>query len=271
MDDLARDPLVEEVRVAMALNGGVSLAVWMGGCAVELDAARRAHATDARPVYTALCRAFARVLVLDVMSGASAGGINGALLAAAIVRGRRLEPGWIRRHWLGLGDFASLLHRTSNPDPRSLMQGEEFAKALRQTFEELIYDPSTADPHRPPGSPPDVALDVTTTDVVGKPLSFLDFWGQTLEAREYRARFRFRDRAQYEPVLLADAARSSASFPLAFEPYRVTGDSARLAGLDGPRWLIDGGLLDNAPIAAAIDLIPLRPAWRQVRRFVCYV
>jgi hypothetical protein len=33
----------EEVRVAMALNGGVSLAVWMGGCGVELDAARRAH------------------------------------------------------------------------------------------------------------------------------------------------------------------------------------------------------------------------------------
>jgi len=27
----------------MALNGGVSLAVWMGGCAVEFDCARRAH------------------------------------------------------------------------------------------------------------------------------------------------------------------------------------------------------------------------------------
>ena len=36
-------PAVEEVRVAMALNGGVSLAVWMGGGAVELDCARRAH------------------------------------------------------------------------------------------------------------------------------------------------------------------------------------------------------------------------------------
>ena len=35
--------------------------------------------------------------------------------------------------------------------------------------------------------------------------------------------------------------------------------------------MIDGGVLDNAPIAAAIDLIPGRPACRQVRRFVCYV
>src|SRR4051812_12617314 len=31
------DPRWEEVRLAMALNGGVSLAVWMGGVAVELD------------------------------------------------------------------------------------------------------------------------------------------------------------------------------------------------------------------------------------------
>jgi hypothetical protein len=38
------DPDVEEVRVALALNGGVSLAVWMGGCAVELDRARRTRA-----------------------------------------------------------------------------------------------------------------------------------------------------------------------------------------------------------------------------------
>jgi hypothetical protein len=69
------DPLVEEVRVAMALNGGISLAVWMGGCAVELDCARRAHtgqerlggAVPDRTVYRALCSAFRRELVLDLM------------------------------------------------------------------------------------------------------------------------------------------------------------------------------------------------------------
>jgi hypothetical protein len=100
--------LVEEVRVAMALNGGVSLAVWMGGCAVELDCARRAHLGpedvapegDRRPaprtVYNALCTAFRRELVLDLMSGSSAGGINGALLAAAIVHHRRLDPQFVR-------------------------------------------------------------------------------------------------------------------------------------------------------------------------------
>src|SRR5438874_2610833 len=58
----------EEVRLAMALNGGVSLAVWMGGVAVELDCARRAHlgpepattTSGERTIYSALCLAFDR-------------------------------------------------------------------------------------------------------------------------------------------------------------------------------------------------------------------
>ena len=32
----------EEVRLALVLNGGVSLAIWMGGVTCELDRARRA-------------------------------------------------------------------------------------------------------------------------------------------------------------------------------------------------------------------------------------
>src|SRR4051794_31105152 len=109
------DALAEEVRVAMALNGGVSLAVWMGGCAAELDCARRAHLAPepGRRAYHALCRAFGRVLVVDLMSGSSAGGINGALLGAAIRHRRRLNPDFLREQWLELGEFESLLYKTS--------------------------------------------------------------------------------------------------------------------------------------------------------------
>src|SRR3954447_12054814 len=141
MSDLASDPTAEEVRVAMALNGGVSLAVWMGGCGVELDAARRAHVEGERKVYTALCEAFRRVLVLDVMSGASAGGINGALLAAAIVNRRRLEPDFMRNQWLRLGDFTKLLQPASKGDPASLLQGAWFREQLGATFKALIDGP----------------------------------------------------------------------------------------------------------------------------------
>src|SRR3954447_11303583 len=134
------DPLAEEVRVAMALNGGVSLAVWMGGCATELDCARRAHLAPepGRSVYHALCRAFGRVFVIDLMSGSSAGGINGALLGAAIRHRRRLNPDFLRDRWLDLGDFGGLLYPTSEAAPGALMQGQKFHDRLRAAFESII-------------------------------------------------------------------------------------------------------------------------------------
>jgi hypothetical protein len=308
-------PQLEEVRVAMALNGGVSLAVWMGGCAVELDCARRAYAgieavpvqdavdatakpierarrlvTGRRPpaearagriperrVYNALCQAFSRRLVLDLMTGASAGGINGALLASAITHGRRLHPDFIRRQWIELGDFGKLLHPTSVAKPTSLMQGEQFHAGLLNAFEALLDpgdtpDPQTVVPATQAGIRPGaVKLDVTTTDVAGTPRRFRDSWGGVLETQEYRARFRFRAPDDYEPELLAQAARASASFPVAFEPWETSARAGKLAGFDEPRWVVDGGLLDNAPIRAALELIPSQPAADEVQRYVCYV
>jgi len=276
---LQTDPLAEEVRVAMALNGGVSLAVWMGGSAAELDCGRRAHlgpepAGEGRKrcVYASLCEAFKRVLVIDLMSGSSAGGINGALLGAAIRRRRRLNPDFLRRRWLELGDFADLLHRPSEPQPMALMQGDAFHKNLEATFEELLAGKET---ELPPGHEAlpelDVSLDVTTTDVVGEQRTFLDYWERPLVAREHRARFRFRKPVDYIPPLLAAAARASASFPVAFEPWRIEAPAGDLAGFRSSRWVLDGGLLDNAPIEAALELIPTRPLDRQVRRYVCYM
>ena len=269
-----QDPRTEEVRVALALNGGVSLAIWMGGCAVEFDCARRAHLApeEGRSVYHGLCTALGRMLVIDVMSGASAGGINGALLAAAIRHRRRLGATWMRDRWLVLGDFARLMHRTSNPAPTSLMQGDLFASDLETTFDELIDGDGSAPPPGQEGlGSLDVLLDVTTTDLRGERRAFRDAWGSDLVAREHRALFRFRRDADYGPQTLAAAARATASFPLAFEPRRIESAAAALAGFSSSRWVIDGGLLNNAPIAAAIALIPTRPAERQVRRWLCYM
>jgi patatin-related protein len=259
------DPTVEEVRVALALNGGVSLAVWMGGCAVELDRARRtSHGGSDGTVYQALCDAFRRELVVDVMSGTSAGGINGALLAAALAKGVALAPDFLRDRWLKLGDFSKLLQPLGTRGPASLMQGEFFARELEKAFDELCRGEKVTEPLIP-------ALDITTTDIAGRPLKFVDTWGQPLLAREYRARFKFRHANDFEPHALAHAARASASFPLAFEPYAVPYDASALANLGGGAHVVDGGLLDNAPIRAAIGLIPSRAATRQVRRLLCYV
>ena len=74
-------------------------------------------------------------------------------------------------------------------------------------------------------------------------------------ASEYRQRFQFRDGPDFTVDRLATAARSSASFPIAFEPWKVAAGEL-LPEPAGERWVIDGGLLDNAPIRAVLDLIP---------------
>jgi predicted acylesterase/phospholipase RssA len=290
------DPDVEEVRLAMALNGGVSLAIWMGGCAVELDCARRAHwgpedlarnpvgdGKSKRTVYNSLCEAFRRELVIDIMCGASAGGVNGGLLAASMVSRRRLHPTYVRRQWLGLGDFSKLLHPSTTAKPHSLMQGKLFTEKLMEVFKVLCgpeVDAAEEGLVLPPGQGAKSIphLDVTVTDVRGTERSYRDAWGETFSGREYRRRYRFREESDFTPRNLAAAARSSASFPAAFEPFRAATESWQLTDPPGadpstepPPWTIDGGLLDNAPIRAAIELIPTRAAIRQVKRYLVYV
>jgi predicted acylesterase/phospholipase RssA len=265
------EPAAEELRIAIALNGGVSLAVWMGGCAVELDRARRANrqAEDGREAYDALCACFDRRLVIDILSGASAGGINGALLSAAMVKGRRLSPDFIRNRWLELGDLSKILHDPQDPEPTSLMDGKTFHEGLLTSFQELEGEPGALGPNeRPLASVP--SLDVTMTDVNGVKRRFKDAWGNDLCALEHRPRFQFREEVDFSAEALAEAGRTSASFPVAFEPWRVEG-AFGLADLPGPTFGIDGGLLDNAPIRAALELIPLKPASSRVRRYVCYL
>jgi hypothetical protein len=262
----------------MALNGGVSLAVWMGGCAVELDRARRFETArhEGPRIYDTLCECFDRRLVIDILTGSSAGGINGGLLGAAMVSGRRLDPDFLRSSWLDLGDLTSLLHGSAEQEPRSLMQGKRFHEGLLGAFDCVLGSggqkiwreacrPETAERSTVP------SLDITMTDTIGVERRFRDAWGGVLRAKEHRPRFRFRRRAHYTAEALADATRTSASFPLAFEPWPVKDAARRLAGLPNPTFGIDGGLLDNAPIRAALELIPTRAAGSSVRRYICYM
>ncbi len=112
-----------EVRIALVLNGGVSLAVWMGGVTHELDLIRRASGPEGSPPsqqydevladrWRELCHRGdeRRRVVVDVIAGTSAGGLNGSLLATAISNGSTLDPDgdhgpWLRQKWVGLGSL----------------------------------------------------------------------------------------------------------------------------------------------------------------------
>jgi hypothetical protein len=87
----------KETRLALVLNGGVSLAVWMG--VYELDLLRRDDSAqdireEDRPVFNhwkRLADAENQRVSIDIVAGTSADGLNGMLLATAITRGMVLS------------------------------------------------------------------------------------------------------------------------------------------------------------------------------------
>ncbi len=114
----------KELRLALVCYGGVSLAVYMHGITKEVwklcraSMRRKSHTRATLPpadcsevIYGQLLDELASQLDLNVMTdiiaGASAGGINGILLAQAISQGSDMEP--LRDLWLDGADSDKLL------------------------------------------------------------------------------------------------------------------------------------------------------------------
>jgi len=124
-----------ELRLALVCYGGASLAVYMNGISHEIlklvrasrayqsaegtratfdqAAPRRPYATDTEELYFDLLKTLGdkinlRVIV-DVVSGTSAGGINGIFLARALAHD--LDFGPLRKLWMELGDVEQLMEK----------------------------------------------------------------------------------------------------------------------------------------------------------------
>ncbi|HEX2030616.1 MAG TPA: patatin-like protein, partial [Actinomycetota bacterium] len=266
----------EELRLALALNGGLSLAIWIGGVSMEINRLVRGES-----VYGELLELTQSTARVDVMAGASAGGINGALLGMAIAHDQSLER--IRSVWLDEGGMMALFRSPFQSDPPSLFRGDEyFLERLRKVFGEFVTTkPSSTEEHP-------IDLIMTTTMLRGERLDFDDEFGNTIHDVIHRGQFRFkrqgdRDdfRTKADAERLALAARSTASFPGAFEASfipvgeRTDGperpDMKAVANFTTSRYVIDGGVLVNKPIGPVLRTIFALPAEQQVRRVLAYV
>ncbi len=121
----------KELRIALVCYGGVSLAVYMHGVTKELwklaRASRAFHGGSGisggtEEVYRRLLTRIEshfnlRLRVLpDIVTGASAGGINGVFLAQAVHSGQSLEP--LTKLWLDRADVDVLLDPDARPGSR---------------------------------------------------------------------------------------------------------------------------------------------------------
>src|SRR5215469_3285289 len=234
-----------EHRLALVMNGGVSLAVWMGGVACEMDNVRRASngipppdgATNAeKAVHDLWVRAVRRIgarVTVDVIAGTSAGGLNGVLLATAIARGASLAD--LKRLWLESGQMSpEALFRPQPQGVLSLMNGDFFHDQITGALQKMA----------PTANGRDISLIVTSTALGPSSRPVQDSEGERFSEADHRRRFHFSrhaSRPQYVPAgngyelqdgpavddfaadePLATAGRASASFPVAFAPVRET-------------------------------------------------
>jgi len=152
---LGGGPLREkELRIALVCFGGVSLAVYMHGISYEIlklvrgssalhriaDRGRRAQASffdeadrddpeyDTEAIYFDLLREIGETLelrvVVDIIAGASAGGINGTMLARALSHDLPMLP--MRSLWLDNADVTVLL----SPETRAGAWSKWFLRPL---------------------------------------------------------------------------------------------------------------------------------------------
>ncbi|MGP3927959.1 DUF3376 domain-containing protein [Streptomyces sp. 8N616] len=326
----------EEIRLALVMNGGVSLAVWMGGVTHEIDLLRRASdpqvgpkmvRPEDRPVFERWREACGgspdgpkRRVVVDVVAGTSAGGLNGTLLATAIARGTALDAlpdkpakrrnshgPKLKNVWRNDAslEFGKLLPRPGDRPRPSVLSGDHFASAIR-SFIESIPEAEGGEGAEGAAGAEDrpVSLFVTATSTGPEAQTYVDAFGNPLSCADHRRIFRFErrvDKYRYHAVVagleprqdafeklsrndfgvkngfpeaLVSAARASASYPVAFAPVDETGlqelrvDEPRVGG---PAWLIDGGVLDNAPFAPVLQAIASRELSGPVRRLLVYV
>ncbi|WP_181880919.1 patatin-like protein [Crenobacter cavernae] len=268
---------VNETRIALAFFGGVALAIYESGVAVEFF-----RLVNGEGVYGALKqKSRSGDVSVDIITGTSAGGLNGALLANAIVN--RGDISKLLTLWREEGDIDKLLYGPFKSSPESLLDGDRFKNKI---FEALIA--KRAAPPSESALQPAIDLFLTATNLDGDRVVVTTPDHEEIPTRTHRQVFHFRYRKK-EPgqdaieindfrteedlCLLAQAARASASFPLAFTPVLVKKSSlgSRALHLEADAYHIDGGVLDNKPIELALQAIAKRRANKKIRRLLFYI
>jgi predicted acylesterase/phospholipase RssA len=290
----------KELRLAVAMRGGVSLAVWIGGALAEIDALRRAAADSS--LHDPKSLTYRRLLHdagystvrVDVLSGTSAGGLNGAIYAACLLYD--IDFSQMRDIWVELADLEKMFRTTTVEKSKpvdSLLRGDDyFLEQLVATLKSL--KPRSGDGGEPTQDYMDLVLTGTLFEPIKEPLvgavdgsfdavrsaAFFHFHHE-----EGNSHFEHLSDARTDGGVLAKlalAGRTSSSYPFAFEPATVM-SQASAAGSGAPNMVgifsetgksfrvMDGGVLDNIPIARAIDAIAGSPAATPTQRWLLYL
>lgn len=297
-------PKSREIRVGLVMYGGVSLAVYINGVSREFF-----NAVRGRGVYRLLKALTDSDVVVDVISGTSAGGINGILLGYALCNGR--EFGKCADLWRQHGDIARLLREParSGEETLSLLNSETYYQPkLASAFADMV--PCGLREDEDVSKTQELDLFVTGTEVEGRRYTVLDDAGHAVDVKDHRTVFQLKHREgrkrPFDPAFnvkdglpnvrdavthgaLAKLGRITSCFPVAFAPVKVEFVPKGVLSANTPterqadalltEWgalrrescFLDGGVLDNKPFTYTVREIFRRTAEREVQRLLFYV
>lgn len=278
---------LREYRFAIVFYGGVSLAVYENGVARAFcDAVR------ARGYFGPLCSLLSSRVVVDVVSGASAGGINGLLLAAALESGADFST--TAKLWREAGGLQELLKPLPQSEgSQSLLSEHYYLEQLRRAFREVCTP--AEEPASRASTPKEIDVFVTGTDLNGQMATLRDAIGSHIQVKNHALLFHLKHRRgrtrlgvvedkaadplSLQADTLATIARITSSFPGAFPPFTLeelstpkalhpsTAAALRHLGSRtqaGPlatkftlenHYLVDGGVLENSPFGPVLEAI----------------
>ncbi|MGH8002076.1 MAG: patatin-like phospholipase family protein, partial [Brasilonema sp.] len=231
----------QEFRLGLVVYGGVSLAIYMNGVCREFY-----NAVRGRGIYKLIKALTDSDIIVDVISGTSAGGINGVLLSYALTNSNQQEIVDFESFagvWRNSGNINKLLRqpdplktpKPSEGDVNSVLNGEEYYQGeLFQAFQRAWNNKTTAPAHEWFSPSDELDLFVTGTDVLGKVYKAFDNTGRIIQVKDHRTVFLLKYRQdrkhpfQPEPITqaaLATLCRITSCFPVAFPVVTVKLDS----------------------------------------------
>ena len=267
-----------EIRLGLVVYGGVSLAIYMNGVCREFY-----NTVRGRGIYKLIKALTDSDIVVDIISGTSAGGINGVLLSYALANSNLTEVVDFANFadiWRESGDILKLLREpsSSNTQAESVLNGEGYYQnQLHEAFGKGYSNKRPAPKGEWVSDFNELDLFITGTDIFGRIYKMFDDTGSVIEIKDHRAVFQLKHRrGRKEPF---NPKGDSYSIPLFSEElYQALGKLCRITscfpvafpvvdvGLNGnnriDQKLVQWGQLDKR------ELVETSPNQREILYFL---
>ncbi|ACY17514.1 patatin-like phospholipase family protein [Haliangium ochraceum] len=247
-------------KIALVLAGGVSLGSYEAGVLAELlyalDWLNRPETLDGRDPFE-----------LDIMTGASAGGMTAALVARIMMYDLPGRRDHLRRVWVDGVDIVGLLDQQDVPLNALLSK-----RVLAQLAHDYVVKGSDAPPIAPASFAPErLHLSLTLSNMHG--ISYEIPYFASTDSESQFVTTMFSDMANFTLEradlpgrrvwdTIVQSALACGSFPFAFQPHPLRRSSSDYRGsmqehdtalFDRDMMFIDGGMFNNEPLGEAID------------------